>query len=60
MNIYDNVESHTGFEVGFVLSNSEVVQAKYKVNKIEQNYNQIWYGIKANKSIIVNYNFTLG
>ena len=21
---------------------------KYKVHKIEQNYNQIWYGIKAN------------
>ena len=23
---------------------------KYKVQKIEQNYNQIWHGIKANKT----------
>ena len=23
---------------------------KYRVQKIEQNYNQIWYGIKANKT----------
>ena len=32
---------------------------KFKVHKIEQNYNQIWHGIKANKNIIVNYNFTI-
>ena len=32
---------------------------KYKVHKIEQNYNQIWYEIKANKNIVVNYNFTI-
>ena len=32
---------------------------KYKVHKIEQNYNQIWHGIKANKYIVVNYNFTI-
>ena len=32
---------------------------KYKVHKIEQNYNQIWHGIKANKNIVVNYNFTI-
>ena len=25
---------------------------------IEQKYNQIWYGIKANKNIVVNHNFT--
>ena len=31
---------------------------KYRVHKIEHNYNQIWHGIKANKNIIVNYNFT--
>ena len=31
---------------------------KYRVHKIEQNHNQIWHGIKANKNIIVNYNFT--
>ena len=31
---------------------------KYRVQKIEQNYNQIWHEIKANKSIVVNYNFT--
>ena len=31
---------------------------KYKVHKIEQNYNQIWHEIKVNKNIIVNYNFT--
>ena len=31
---------------------------KYMVHKIEQNYNQIWHGIKANKNIVVNYNFT--
>ena len=31
---------------------------KYRVHKIEQNYNQIWHGIKANKNIVVNYNFT--
>ena len=37
MNIYDNVESHTGFEEGFVLSNSEVVQAKYKVDGLLDN-----------------------
>ena len=30
---------------------------KYKVHKIEQNYDQIWHGIKANKNIVVNYNF---
>ena len=30
---------------------------KYRVHKIEQNYNQIWHGIKANKNIVVNYNF---
>ena len=32
---------------------------KYKVHKIEQNYNQIWHEIKANKNIVVNYNFTI-
>ena len=32
---------------------------KYRVQKIEQNYNQIWHGIKANKNIVVNYNFTI-
>ena len=32
---------------------------KYRVHKIEQNYNQIWYEIKANKNIVVNYNFTI-
>ena len=31
---------------------------KYRVHKIEQNYNQIWHRIKANKNIVVNYNFT--
>ena len=31
---------------------------KYKVQKIEWNYNQIWHGIKPTKHIIVNYNFT--
>ena len=31
---------------------------KYRVHKIEQNYNQIWHEIKANKNIVVNYNFT--
>ena len=30
----------------------------YRVQKIEQKYNQIWHGIKANKNIVVNYNFT--
>ena len=32
---------------------------KYRVHKIEQNYNQIWHRIKANKYIVVNYNFTI-
>ena len=32
---------------------------KYRVHKIEHNYNQIWHGIKANKYIVVNYNFTI-
>ena len=32
---------------------------KYRVHKIEQNYNQIWYEIKANKNIVVNYNLTI-
>ena len=32
---------------------------KYRVQKIEHNYNQIWHGIKANKNIVVNYNFTI-
>ena len=32
---------------------------KYRIHKIEQNYNQIWHGIKANKDIVVNYNFTV-
>ena len=32
---------------------------KYRVQKIEHNYNQIWYGIKANKNIVVNYNFMI-
>ena len=31
---------------------------KYRVHKIEHNYNQIWHGIKANKYIVANYNFT--
>ena len=31
---------------------------KYRVQKIEQKYNKIWHGIKANKNIVVNYNFT--
>ena len=31
---------------------------KYRVHKIEHIYNQIWHGIKANKNIVVNYNFT--
>ena len=31
---------------------------KYRVHKIEHNYNQIWHGIKANKYIVSNYNFT--
>ena len=33
-------------------------QMKYRVHKIEHNYNQIWHGIKANKYIVVNYYFT--
>ena len=32
---------------------------KYRVQKIEQNYNQIWQGIKANKNIVLNYNYNL-
>ena len=32
---------------------------KYRVQMIEHNYNQIWHGIKANKNIVVNYNFTI-
>ena len=32
---------------------------KYRVHKIEQNYNQIWHEIKANNNIVVNYNFTI-
>ena len=32
---------------------------KYRVQKIEQNYNQIWHGIKPTKHIVVNYNFTI-
>ena len=32
---------------------------KYKEHKIEKNYNQLWHGIKANKNIVVNYNFTI-
>ena len=32
---------------------------KYRVHKIEQNYNQIWHRIKANKNVVVNYNFTI-
>ena len=32
---------------------------KYMVQKIEHNYNQIWHKIKANKNIVVNYNFTI-
>ena len=32
---------------------------KYRVHKIEHNYNQIWHGIKANKNIVVNYKFTI-
>ena len=31
---------------------------KYRVHKIEHNYNQIWHGKKANKNTVVNYNFT--
>ena len=31
---------------------------KYKVHKIEHNYNKIWHVIKANLNIVVNYNFT--
>ena len=31
---------------------------KYRVQKIEYNYNQIWHGIKANKNIVVNSNLT--
>ena len=34
-------------------------QMKYRVQKIEYNYNQIWHRIKANKNIVVNYNFTI-
>ena len=32
---------------------------KYRLHKIEHNYNQIWHGIKANKYIVVNYNFAI-
>ena len=32
---------------------------KYRVQKIEHNYNQIWHGVKANKNIDVNYNFAI-
>ena len=32
---------------------------KYRVQKLDHNYNQIWHGIKVNKNIVVNYNFTL-
>ena len=32
---------------------------KYRVHKIEQNYNQIWHRKKTNKNIVVNYNFTV-
>ena len=39
-------------------SNTNKSYMKYRVHKIEHNYNQIWHGIKANKNIVVNYNFT--
>ena len=32
---------------------------KYRVHKIEHNYNQIWQRIKAKKNIFVNCNFTI-
>ena len=32
---------------------------KYRVYNIEHNYNQIWHKIKANKNIVVNYNFAI-
>ena len=32
---------------------------KYRVQKIEHNYNQIWHKIKTNKNIVVNYKFTI-
>ena len=31
---------------------------KYKVHKIEQNYNQIWHANKSQHKIVVNHNFT--
>ena len=33
------------------------IHIKYRIHEIEQNYNQIWHRIKANKNIVVNYNF---
>ena len=32
---------------------------KYMVHNIEHNSNQIWHKIKANKNLVVNYNFTI-
>ena len=32
---------------------------KYMAHNIEHNYNQIWHKIKANKNLVVNYNFTI-
>ena len=51
------VFTHTLSHTHTTLTNK--THMKYRIKKIEQNYNQIWYGIKANKNIIVNYNFTV-
>ena len=48
--------SHSLFLTHTTLTNK--AHHKYRVRKIEHNYNQIWHGIKANKNIVVNYNFT--
>ena len=34
------------------------INPTWNVHKIKHNYNQIWHRIKANKNIVVNYNFT--
>ena len=54
--VFNSLESSHSLSLSHItLTNKS--HMKYRVHKIEQNYNQIWHGIKANKNIVVNYNF---
>ena len=59
-NSFESSHTHTLSLSLFHTTFTNKSHMKYRIHKIEQNYNQIWHGIKANKNIVKNYNFIEG